>query len=263
MIRPLGSFLPTSADGFIVNDCSLDGFPDDWRGLLPQVVRWYEEALGSDLHSVWLRGSSVRSGVVPGVSDLDTLALARRPAERGGLWVRLSGAEAAAADLIRDVPSCPELELDVAALDVGLHEARGALLRFLLSTQALCIWGEPPTLPRFRPDASVRFLLPDIPDILAEVRRDLPVDDDVASLARWTGKLLVRAGLELVIARERRYARDLWPCYQAFARHEPLQADAMYRALLLAVEAPRDPERVQEVVDGIGTWLAERASAGP
>ena len=49
---------------------------DHWQPLLQEVVRLYQQTCGNQLIGVYLRGSVPQARAVPGLSDLDCLALA-------------------------------------------------------------------------------------------------------------------------------------------------------------------------------------------
>ncbi|MFT4623995.1 MAG: hypothetical protein ACI8PZ_002651 [Myxococcota bacterium] len=247
--RP-GRFLAVDAEGFLVKDVGLDRVPPAWGPAVEAAVEAYRAALGADLHSVWLRGSAVSGHAVLGVSDLDTLALARRAPGAGGLWVDLPGLVEAEAMLT--APGCTGVELCAASVD-ALATERGAFLRFLLATQGCRVEGEAVSLPRYRVDRSICFVSGHVVGALRVARRDVSTDEDPPGLTRWLAKTLVRAGLERVLERDGRYARDLWPCYLAFAAHEPEHAPWMLRAVDAAVEPGEgDLEFLLEV---LGPWL--------
>lgn len=58
--------------------------------------------------------------------------------------------------------------------------------------------------------------------------------------------------------RERAYTRDLYFCYEAFARHYAERERDMWRALELAVDPSRDPAEVLAFVSDLGGWLVAR-----
>lgn len=49
---------------------------DHWQPVLHEVVRLYKQTCGTQLIGVYLRGSVPQARAVPGLSDLDCLALA-------------------------------------------------------------------------------------------------------------------------------------------------------------------------------------------
>ena len=67
-------------------------------------------------------------------------------------------------------------------------------------------------------------------------------------------KTLIRSGFELVMERERRFATDLYPCWQAFGKYYPEKKASMK----LAIEAYLDPHsgwarHSMEILE-LGNW---------
>jgi len=58
--------------------------------------------------------------------------------------------------------------------------------------------------------------------------------------------------------RERAYTRDLYFCYEAFARHEPERERDMWRALKLAAGPSGEPAEALAFVSDLGGWLVAR-----
>lgn len=257
MTRP-GRFLPVDADGYLLNDTSLDRLPSGWGAVVDAIVAEATAEHGERLHSVWVRGSAVSGQAVPDVSDLDTILLVDEPVTDGSLWLSTAWAPAAEARL--SAPGCTGVEVAVASLP-ALWTDRGAFLRFLLATQAARASGPPLDLPRFAVGPDVCFVAGHVRGALREAAAELPGQtdpDEIRSLTRWLAKTVVRAGLELVLADEGRYARDLWPCYLAFARHVPGRADAMARAVDAAVSPDVDGRDLAFLLEDLGPWLLGR-----
>ena len=57
MTRP-GRFLPVDADGYLLNDTSLDRLPSGWGAVVDAIVAEATAEHGERLHSVWVRGSA-------------------------------------------------------------------------------------------------------------------------------------------------------------------------------------------------------------
>lgn len=258
-IRPIGHAQPVDAAGCIVNPCALHLVSAPWRAMADAVVAGCREALGPALHSVHLRGSVPRGMAIDGVSDLDAIALLHGAPRAGEAWVRDLDAR-----LRRQHPGCRGLELRLWPLPglAGLAPQHPA--RFLLKTQALCLWGTdvtaswPPV-----PLEAARIVLAALPQALARMRAALaagPGPDAALTRqrCRWLAKKIVRAGFELVALRERAYTRDLYPCWIGFARHHPGQAEAMRAVLALAVEPSAEPHRIAAAI-ALGEWVLAQA----
>lgn len=254
--RP-GQFLRADADGWLVNDTSIDRAPPEWGEVIAAVVKLYQDQLGDALHSVWIRGSAVSGRWVLGVSDLDTHCVARLPPSRpGGLWVDTPWADAASAALT--APGLAGVEIVVASLE-AMYSERGAYGRFILATQACRLVGEPLELPRFRVGREICFVSGHVRGALTAVEREWPTStaEVRSNIVRWLAKTLIRAGLELVMDEDGRYARDLWPCYLAFAEHRSDRAAWMLRAVDLAVAPTPNQADIDFMMEDLGPWLLQ------
>jgi hypothetical protein len=76
----------------------------------------------------------------------------------------------------------------------------------------------------------------------------------------WIMRRFLRVGMELVMEEEQRYTRDLYLCYESFARHYPQERGEMYRALELAVN-PGAGEHSEAFARNFGAWLVREAQA--
>jgi hypothetical protein len=74
-IKPIGTFLQTNAEGFIVNTTSLEQIQDEWLPAVEKVTDAYRKHFGTDLHSVYIRGSVAKGQAIHNVSDIDSFAV--------------------------------------------------------------------------------------------------------------------------------------------------------------------------------------------
>jgi hypothetical protein len=65
--------------------------------------------------------------------------------------------------------------------------------------------------------------------------------------------------MELVMEAEQRFTRDLYLCYESFAKHYPAQRAQMYRAMELALNPDTGPD-TQAFIRDFGAWLEARAA---
>lgn len=258
-IRPIGRTQPVDAAGCIVNPCAAHLVTAPWRAVADDVLAACREALGPALHSLYLRGSVPRGLAIAGVSDLDAIGVVRGSVAGHVPWTRRLDAR------VRERhPCCRGVELRLWPLQGLTTLAPGHPARFLLKTQALCLWG-PDVAAGWSPVPleAAHIVLADLPQALARMRAALaPGPGTDAGLmrqrCRWLAKKVVRAGFELVALREQAYTRDLHPCWLAFARHHPAQAEAMREVLALAVEPTAETSRIAAAI-ALGDWVLAQA----
>lgn len=56
-IKNIGRFCLTNDNGYIINDSNLEKVKPEFYKVIEEVVENYQKHLGSDLHSVYVRGS--------------------------------------------------------------------------------------------------------------------------------------------------------------------------------------------------------------
>ncbi len=75
-------------------------------------------------------------------------------------------------------------------------------------------------------------------------------------------KIIVRAGLALVIDRENQYTRDLYPAYKIFSKHYPEKEAQMKQALKYAIEPVINADDVIAFLDDFGNWMILESKNG-
>lgn len=55
--------------------------------------------------------------------------------------------------------------------------------------------------------------------------------------------------------KEQVFTRDLYPCYEIFAKYYPQQASKMYTVLELAINPIDDVKTIVSFIDDFGFWL--------
>lgn len=261
-IIPSGAFFPKTADGLILNPCSTALIDDRYLPVIEEITAAYIREEGTNLHSIYLRGSVPR-GMAVGNCDIDTFALVFSENDR---WREPNWANDFQEKLIRQFPFLlmPEIYLSSYApvlrsfpdAEIPVGAVTNPNLAMLIQTQSLCIHGSDisPLIPAYRPDESMmlnnQWLKADI-TAYAKNKNDLRVRKQVL-------KTLLRSGFEQVMPKIQQYTPDLYLCYSSFAFYYPEQGDVMKKAL----EAFLNPKAVTKVeidwiVDSMGEWLVE------
>ncbi len=76
---------------------------------------------------------------------------------------------------------------------------------------------------------------------------------------RWICKRFLRAGMDLVLSRSKAFTRDLYYCYEEFAKFYPQQDAAMWQALEYAINPTGNVEELLPLVKELGDFLAQEA----
>lgn len=253
-IMPIGKVLHTDSEGFLVSQTSMENILEPWDAPVQDVVEKFRAELGDEMHSLYIRGSLVRGTAIEGVSDIDGLVLVKGdPKAIDWSWRREFAAE-----LREKYPFVMGMDFGRASVDSvlsGEHKVRA----FLIKTLSACAAGEDISerLPRVKPGRDALIARWKFEE---KIRPDYFTEPDIAlrHKTKWTGKQILRAGMELVMEDEQAYSRDLYPCYELFSKHYPEKEAAMRRALTQALFSAENEADFAAMRDDIGPWLAEQ-----
>jgi hypothetical protein len=260
-IKKTGTLLKTNEKGYLISECGSDKLQEPWQGACKDMVRLYQENVGSALHSVYVRGSLPRGRALERISDVDSFAVVREPLSEGDFrWT-----EKARSELLKKYPFVADFEFHWVPLQPLLTAPGLYSYRFIIKVLSLCLWGKDlgTEIRPFKPDMRLALAFyGNIREVLGEAMAFLKQNPDPKSTqacCTWTMKRLIRTGFALHIAEEKTFTRDLYPAYEIFAQHHPDQAKNMEQALHWAINPEADPKKVLEFLEGFGTWVVEEA----
>jgi uncharacterized protein len=258
-ITKSGTFLDIDEHGYLVSDAGFDRIVSPWREALDDARQLEVRRLGDRLHSLYLRGSVPRGTAILGRSDLDLFAVLfddhsappTAPPQFDGFLNRFP--------FVASIESSP---ITLANVHGPFH-----YYRFVMKVSAVCIHGEDllPQIPRYTTDAPIAeewFRI--FPHLVDQFVRDLQTsskDDTKERLCHDIMKAFLRAGMLLVMRRQRAYTRDLYPSYQCFSKYYPAQEPAMRRCLELAVNPESDGHKLLPFVTNLAEWMRHATEA--
>ncbi len=256
-IRAIGNYWPQDDAGYLLRDCAWEKVPIAWRPLVLELGEAYQARWGTQLHSVYLRGSVARGQVVKGISDLDTFAVLQPEVAPQHRWLEVEWEEKQLLAWREHYPFVTDIEGALTSLSAPgelLHPHVLPILQF----QSLRLWGESldPYLPRFRPGPALarnhRWLAED----WGRLQNDsLAPATELRSLL----KTILRAAFELVMEREQRFTLDLYLCYRSFAQYYPEWEAEMRQVLEFFLQAPDSAVPLQKLALGLGQWMIGEA----
>jgi uncharacterized protein len=248
MIEPrrIGRFLIVDEYGNVQPDVAAERIGDTWKPL----VGFVRDALMSrpEVGSVYLRGSIPRGLAIENVSDADFVYFseARFDAEDDAL-------QKSTATNFPFVNGIELSRLDQAAFDRIHRRQRRPYFHMLLKTQCLFLAGDDiaHNIAPFRigPDlVSHVFSLAQefsrLPNWLEEGRQT----GAEQSVRQWFSRRIVRSGFEVTMDRSKRFTRDLYLCYEDFAKFYPIWSQSMYRVLTNCLNGEDDPVQYGDLV---------------
>lgn len=256
-IRKIGGYLDTDQDGFIINEASPEKFQEKWKPAIAEITTAYQEHFGDKLLSVYVRGSVARGTAIDGISDLDTRAIVNLPKEQIDIkWGKKFNEK-----ILAKYPFIKEVEITASTPEQALDIEGG--LHVMLKTQAVCVYGIDisENISRIRPNREAaqhfRNLQKELQSTIDFFEHNQ--DNDKAknkNRCSWIMKRILRTGFELVMEREQKYTRDLYPCYESFAKYYPEKKEAMYKTLELAINPTDNSGMVMSLLKDWQTFMS-------
>ncbi len=249
-IKAIGRYFPQDSEGYIQNDTSWEYLSKPWQSVAQEILVSYQQELGLDLHSVYLRGSLARGTQVDGFSDIDTFALVHRPNLR---WVKGAWQSTLETRLQNTFHLVKEVEIMLSSFDENMKKKYPALA-MQIKTQSLCLYGPDygQLLSPYRPSKSMmiyyQWLDTDLKAFLAKEKIN---KKDCQALMKG----MIRSGFELVMIREGRFTTDLYFCYQTFGKYYPDYEPNMKEALYFYLNPIDDKKRLVSKIYSFGNWL--------
>jgi uncharacterized protein len=219
-----GRYWELDDEGFIRNDSSPNSVAPEWSGLIAAAVAACRAGLVQDMDGCYLTGSVSRGLAVPGVSDLDVIAVtAEGSADADEAWV-----EEAEVVLQRSFPIAASVGLEVWPIDWLSGETPETwIFPFILKTHSVPLAGNDraKSIRRYRVEAEIaRDDVMQIETDINEAVEELERTDDPVRVTYWSRRIsknVLRAAFGLVMHDVHRYTRDADLCRAAFVERYP------------------------------------------
>jgi uncharacterized protein len=260
-IKTIGRYCVTDENGYIKNDSDIQKIDTKYLEVIDKVKEKYLHFLGDHIHSIYIRGSIPRGLGIEGVSDLDTIAVTNTGSNELDLkWVDQTEQE------LNEGFSCINgVELCVYCIKDIVRTPIFSIIPFMVKTHSICIYGEDvrSLLPRYKPDEKLAnehlIHLKSQIEIAKSDLMDNDDNEDIIDCCSWIMKMIVRAGLALVIVDEKLYTRDLYPAYELFTKHYPEKQNEMRQALLFAIAPVSHSQTIVDFLNDFGNWMINEA----
>ncbi|HRH30545.1 MAG TPA: nucleotidyltransferase domain-containing protein [Candidatus Paceibacterota bacterium] len=248
-IKPIGSYFELDAEGHVVNPTSLEKIQEEWKPLIEDIVAVYKKAYGEHLRQVYIRGSVAKGEAVKGVSDIDTFAYVDKTPE----YLKENNTN-------REMRKHLEEKYDfVEEIEMGAFPLSDIADDYIILNQSVCVYGEPIEIPKLKPGKEMSIHAAGFHNRFSWFEKFLSKEDEsdeeIKKGCVWLMKGLLRVGFELTMEREQKYTRDLYRCYETFAKYYPEKELEMREALNLALNPTSDKKEIKMVMDHLGQWL--------
>lgn len=260
-IKNIGHYCPMDDNGYIINDSSVKKIKSDFYKLIEEVIENYQTHLGADLHSVYIRGSVPRGLGINSVSDLDTIAITNKNTNDIDLkWV-----DTAEQELNKKFNCVNGVEFSFYYIEDILETTTFSIIPFMIRTHSVCLLGEDlkVKLPNYKADKTLgNEHLVNLKNQVEQAKEDLDGNKDIEDIldcCGWIMKIIVRAGLALVIEEENQYTRDLFPAYKIFSKYYPEKESEMKQALHYAIIPVGNANEIIDFLDEMGNWMVSES----
>ena len=262
-IERIGNYFHVDERGYLINNCNIHNNQPHWLAVVEAVKEVYLTNW-NDIHSIYLRGSIAKAIAIDRVSDIDSFAVLKPGIESTDILDR-SQIEAWAMEsetgLQTRFPFITGLE--VVLLLFESIEDRNNIYNFTIKVQATCIYGKDiaSQIEPYKIDREIAFQTKYIHFHIEQFWSEFynETEQEKKLWLNWLMRRFLRLGMEFVMEAERLYTRDLYLCYESFAKHYSQQAKQMYFALELAINPKIDRDTIS-FVRKFGDWLVARAS---
>ncbi|WP_409294131.1 nucleotidyltransferase [Peribacillus sp. SCS-26] len=260
-IKNIGRLCSTDQSGFIINDSNTKNIQSEYYPLIEEIIITYKRRVGPDLHSIYVRGSIPRGLGIHGVSDLDTIAITHTETKKLDLnWVGHAERE-----LNKKYNCVNGVEFSFYSIDDIKEFSHFSMIPFMIKTHSVCVYGEDLSiqLPSYKADKTLgNEHLVNLESQIELAKKDLDHNEDkedILDCCGWIMKILVRAGLALLIEEEKKYTRDLYPAYKIFSEHFPERESDMKQAVTYAINPIDNPQKIIDFLNEMGKWMVSEA----
>lgn len=260
-IKNIGCFCPTDDNGYIINDSNLKKIDPEYYKVIEEVIENYQSHLKTDLHSVYVRGSIPRGLGIASVSDLDTIAITNRDTNN----IDLSWVDKAEQELNKKFDFVNGVEFSFYMIEDILDTTTFSMIPFMIKTHSVCVFGKDlkNVLPNYKADKTLgNEHLVNLKEQVEQAMNDLEGNEDAEDIldcCGWIMKIMVRAGLALVIEEENQYTRDLFPAFETFSKYYPEKESELKQALEYAIKPSENTDEILVFLNEMGIWMINEA----
>ncbi|UOR13220.1 nucleotidyltransferase domain-containing protein [Halobacillus amylolyticus] len=260
-IKEIGSLCSVDDKGYLINQSDPKKINNKFQEVIQRIKESCLSVLPKEIHSIYIRGSVPRGLDIEGVSDVDIIIVTySNPQDIDLDWV-----EETEQFIDQKFPFINGVELGFCPLSEVEESKYCSMIPFILKTYGICVYGENliSKLPDYKPDSSLaNEHLIHLTSLIDKAKHDLTGNDDIEDIkdcCSWIMRIIVRAGLALVIVQEQSYTRDLFPAFKLFSKHYPEKEQEMRTALWYAINPLSNSEEILELLDHFGIWMKEEA----
>jgi len=256
-IKNIGNYIETDKDGFLKNQDNITILPTKWKAALEDMKEIYLQKNTNYIHSIYVRGSVARGDPLEFVSDIDTVAITNGTTKiLNTSWIKDTTYA-----LSQKYPFSTGFEFIYWNIENVIDSLKGRSLRFAMKTQFTCIYGENliPNFDNVKPDIEIGNLLTRKfkKSLESGIKKleERTEKENIEKASVWLAKRFLRAGFFLVMNKEQKLTKDLYPSYESFSKYYPQKKVEMYTILYLALNPKSKKDILIPFYKEFGKWL--------
>lgn len=250
-IQNIGSYFEVDQQGFIINPTSLEKIQSQWKPVIEEVSKVYQDLYGENLENVYIRGSVAKGQAVENISDIDTFAYVHLDKDN----INYEWVNDAERIIIEKYPFVEGVEFSVSPISSAKDNK-------IILNQSLCVYGRPVDVPRLKIDKNLAIHALNFINRINRFKdfyEQEKTPEQIKSHCVWQMKGLLRVGAEITLERSKKYTRDLYKCYEVFSEYYPKKEQEMREVLDLALNPTDDKDIIKDVMDSFGFWLLDES----
>lgn len=254
-IKNIGGYLEVDLNGFIVKRASSKLIQEKWSPVIQEVIEAYKKHFNKNLLSVYIRGSVVKGEAIDQLSDIDSFAIVDSTEDE----INTEWGKQFSEETVTVYPFVKGVEIFAGTPQQARDLNRA--IHIMLKTQSVCVFGVDisdqilPLKPGKESSIHFRSLQSDLRESIDFFEPADEEPDEYFMQCSWIMKRVLRTGFELVMEKEQRYTRDLYPCFENFSKYYPAKRDLMHQTLEFAINPASDPEVVLPILKEWFLWM--------
>ncbi len=241
--------------GFLVSNFNVFNIQKGWMPPIEDFLNYLKkEKYNSKIYSVYIRGSVATGTAIKNVSDIDFFVITKEKFS-GNLKNKI----------LKDMDIYLKKHPYITRYDIGYYTQKEILKMkesILIKLHSICIYGKDikNKIPNLKPGIDTALTLQklekEIKLTLEEISKNRYSDNNKAlAMCVWMSKRLLRAGFELIAEKESCFTRNLYLCWEKFAKYYPSKSKQMYNVLNLAINPTTNMALYKKILENLGYWI--------
>jgi hypothetical protein len=244
-------FFKTDAQGYIVNESDIKNIKKPWLDVVDDMREVFSSYIGLQLHSVYIYGEFAKGKTIKGPTDFWVIIVTNDE-------IIIPWLEEYRQYLVGKYPVASKLIFKLETLE---KVAYSDSYKFSIKHEYVCIQGNnlANKIEKYRPGPkicfkSVRFEEA-VPLWYNYIMANLTDTALIKKASLLICNLMLHAGMEICMEKEKKYTKDIYTCYKVFSKYYPNKESYMRQAFNWVQEPTGDAAELLELMNVLGKWI--------